>query len=173
MTLSRMNKALRVSFNSPQSGWMSLSLKAGEQSFVAAVSHAPYDSLRALIEGLAALLEERTRRVTVKWNCEPNEMDFEMSAEGDRASLKVLHFPDHRRRKGMRRALFSFAGSRLELCLAFWRALRSLHRDIETDEFDRNWRRSFPETEMQHLTEAVRAYKRKARAQILARLQTG
>jgi hypothetical protein len=162
-----MNKAFRVTFNSPQSGWMSLSLKAGEQSFVAAVSHTPYDSLRALIEGLRTVLEQSSTHVTVKWNCEPDELDFELRGEGDRVSLEVLHFPDHRRIKGTSRTLFSLAGSKLELCLPFWRALRALHRDIVTDEFDKNWRRSFPESEMQHLTEAVRAYKRKAKQQIL------
>lgn len=162
-----MKEAFRVSFNSPQSGWMSLSLEAKEQSTVAAVSHAPDDSLRALIEGLRALLEESSHRVTVKWNCEPDELDFELTGEGDRASLKVLHFPDHRRTKGTGRPLFSLTCSKLELCLPFWRALRSLHRDIETDEFDRNWRRPFPAAEMQQLTEAVRAYKRKAKAPTL------
>jgi hypothetical protein len=162
-----MSKAFRVSFNSPQSGWMSLSLKAGEQSLVAAVSHTPYDSLPALIEALSAMLDESARHVTVKWNCEPDELDFEFGSEADRASLKVLHFPDHRRTKGTCRTLFSLAGPKLELCLPFWRALRSLHRDIQTDEFDRNWRRPFPETLMQQLTEAVRAYKRQAKEQML------
>lgn len=162
-----MSKPFRVSFNSPQSGWMSLSLKAGEQSLVAAVSHAPDDSLRALIEALRAVLRESAHTITVKWNCEPDELDFEFKSEGDRASLEVLHFPDHRRAKGTARTLFSLMGPKLELCLPFWRALRSLHRDIETDEFDRNWRRPFPETEMQQLTEAVRAYKRKSKEQML------
>jgi hypothetical protein len=162
-----MNKAFLVSFNSPQSGWMSLSLKAGEQTLVAAVSHTPDDSLRALIEALRAVLDESAHRLTVKWNCEPDELDFEFTSEADRASLKVLHFPDHRRRKGTSRTLFSLTATKLELCLPFWRALRSLHRDIETDEFDRNWRRPFPEIEMQHFTEAVRTYKRKSKEQML------
>ncbi|HEX8138729.1 MAG TPA: hypothetical protein VF544_14275 [Pyrinomonadaceae bacterium] len=166
-----MSKAFRASFNSPQSGWMSLSLKAGEQSLVAAVSHAPDDSLRALIEALRAVLRESADTITVKWNCEPDELDFEFKSEADsadnRASLRVLHFPDHRRRKGTGRTLFSLVGPKLELCLPFWRALRSLHRDILTDEFERNWRRPFPEIEMQQLNEAVRAYRRKAKAQTL------
>jgi hypothetical protein len=162
-----MSKPFRVSFNSPQSGWMSLSLKAGEQSLVAAVSHAPDDSLRALLEALRAVLDESAHTITVKWNCEPDELDFEFKSKAGRASLKVLHFPSNRRAKATGRTLLSFAGPKLELCLPFWRALRSLHRDILTDEFDRNWRRPFPETEMQHLTEAVRAYKRQAQAQML------
>jgi hypothetical protein len=163
-----MSKPFLVSFNSPQSGWMSLSLKAGEQSLVAAVSHTPDDSLSALIEALRATLDEGAHSITVKWNCEPDELDFEFRSEADRASLRVLHFPDHRRTKGSSRTLFSATGPKLELCLPFWRALRSLHRDIETDEFDRNWRRPFPETEMKHLTEAVRTYKRRAKAQMLS-----
>jgi hypothetical protein len=164
-----MNKPFRVSFNSPQSGWMSLSLKEGEQGLVAAVSYTPYDSLRALIEALRAMLEESSQQLTVKWNCEPDELDFQLRAEADRVSLEVLHFPDHRRIKGTSRTLFSLTGPKLELCLPFWRALRSLHRDIETDEFDRNWQRPFPKSEMQHLTESVRAFKRKAKAEASGR----
>jgi hypothetical protein len=156
-----MDKPLSVSFNSPQSGFMSLSLKAADQSFVTAVACQPYDSLRALIEALTALLEAvPPQRFIVKWNCEPDEMDFQITARGDRVEFRIRHFPDHRRTKGTGRTVFSFQGSKLEFCLSFWRALRSLHRDIETDEFDRNWRRPFPETEMRHLTEAVRSFKR-------------
>jgi hypothetical protein len=162
-----MNKTFRVTFNSPQSGWMSLSLKAGEQSFVAAVSHAPDDSLRALMEALLALLDAGAQRITVKWNCEPDELDFEIRTKDERVEFKVLHFPDHRRLAGTSHVVFSLAVSKLEFCLAFWRALRALHRDIETDEFDKNWRRPFPHSEMRQLTEAFRAFKRQAKAPTL------
>jgi hypothetical protein len=160
-----MEQRFRVSFNSPQSGWMSLSLKAGEQSVVAVVSRLPYDSLRDLIESLAALLGEGRKGFNVKWSCEPDELDFRARATaGDRVAFKVIHYPDHRRLRDTGRVLFSLETSRLEFCLSFWRALRALHRDIVTDEFDRNWQRPFPEREMQRLTETLRAAKRDAKA---------
>lgn len=167
-----MNKSFRVSFNSPQSGFMSLSLEAGAESFITAVAYAPYDSLRELIEGLTALLGDGGKNVLVSWNCEPDEIDFELSASGaalDSVSFKVIHYPDHHRLARAARTLFSLRVSKLELCLAFWRALRDLHRHITTDEFDRNWRRPFPESEMRQLTEALRAFKRDAKAKTVDR----
>lgn len=164
-----MSKSFRVSFNSPQSGFMSLSLETGEQQFVNAVSSAPYDSLRELIEGLTALLTAG-RGFKVKWNCEPDELDFEAEAERDeRVSFKVIHYTDHRRLAETGRVLLTHTGSRLEICHSFWRALRDLRRHIATDEFDRNWRRPFPQTEMQQLTEALRSFKREAKARSLSR----
>jgi hypothetical protein len=161
-----MNKPFRVSFNSPQSGWMSLSLEAGEENFVAVVACKPYDSLRELIESLTALVDGNgvgKKSHTVKWSCEPDELDFKITVRNESVSLKVIHYTDHRRSSKKSRAVFTLQSSRLEFCLAFWRALRALHRDIETDEFDRNWRRPFPHTEMQQLTESVRAFKRQAK----------
>jgi hypothetical protein len=158
-----MNKSFRVSFNSPQSGFMSVSLNVGEQEFVTAVSSAPYDSLRELIEALTSLLLAAGHSFKVKWNCEPDELDFEITAEDDaRIEFRVIHYTDHRRLAETGRTLFSHTGSKLEICLGFWRALRDLRRNIATDEFDRNWRRPFPQSEMRQLTEALRSFKREA-----------
>jgi hypothetical protein len=166
-----MNKAFRVSFNSPQSGFMSLSLNAGEQQLVAAVSSAPYDSLRELIEALTSLLAAGVQGFKVKWNCEPDELDFELTADVDeRVSFKAIHYTDHRRLPETGRVLFSLRGTRLEICQGFWRALRDLRRHVATDEFDRNWRRPFPQSEMQQLTEALRSFKRAAKARSLTRV---
>lgn len=157
-----MNETLRVSFNSPQSGWMSLSLNAGEESFVTAAASAPYDSLRELIEGLTALIAG-SDGFMVKWNCEPDEFDFKIKARDDRVAFEVVHYTSHRRVAKDSRIVFSLQCSRLEFCLPFWRALRDLRRHIATDEFDRNWRRPFPHGEMKKLNEAFRSFKREAK----------
>jgi hypothetical protein len=155
-----MSQKFRVSFNSPQSGWMSIGLKAGQESFVTAVSHAPYDSLRDLILALGKLLQGKTS-ITVKWNREPEEYDFKLQCNGTSAQLDVIRYPDHRRLKSKSETVFSHHASALDLCLPFWKALRELHRDINVDEFDKNWRREFPEEEMQELTKLLRAVKRR------------
>jgi len=160
-----MDKSFRVSFNSPQSGWMSLSLNTADESLVTAVACAPYDSLQDLMVGLRALLSG-AKTLRVKWNCEPDEMDFHVTlSAGDRVTFKVLHYRDHQRLARTKRIVFSMQSSRLELCVPFWRALRDLHRNMATDEFDRNWRRPFPESEMRQLTESLRSFKRGAKAQ--------
>jgi hypothetical protein len=154
-----MNQQLRVSLESPQHGFMSLRLSGGGESFVAVVSHAPYDSLRDLIEALCGVLAGDTE-TTVKWNGEPEEYDFRLTSHGESVRLDIVHYPDHRRLAATSGNVFSFRGSRLEVCLPFWKELRGLRRRIAQDEFDRQWRREFPEREMQELTKRIRSLKR-------------
>lgn len=138
-------------------------MNAGDESFVAAASFAPYDSLRDLIEGLTALLKG-SESFMVKWNCEPDEFDFKVTATDDRVAFEVIHYTDHRRTPKASRVVFVLRSSKLEFCLPFWRALRDLRRNIAIDEYDRNWRRPFPQNEMLRLTEAVRSFKRQTNA---------
>ncbi|HYO63982.1 MAG TPA: hypothetical protein VER08_10160 [Pyrinomonadaceae bacterium] len=156
-----MGPALHVSFESPQSGFMSLGLRAGESRLVLGAACAPYDSLRELVEALSALLAEggRVRRVA-RWNCEPEEYDFELSAEGASASLTVTRHPAHARRAEDARAVFAYDAPRLALVLPFWRELRELRRRRAEDVFEKNWRRDFPDAELRELTRLVRARRR-------------
>lgn len=155
-----MDEKLRVSFNSPQCGWMSFELKAGEQTLADTLSYTPYDSLFDLINALRAILAEDTT-LRVKWALEPDELDLTFSARGDEAALEVDWYQNQQRAVGTGERVFSFRGSRLDLCHPFWKALRDLQGDIEVDEFARNWRREFPERELLRLTEEIRAYKQR------------
>lgn len=154
---------LNVSLESPQSGWMSLRLRAGEQSLVMGVSCTPGDSLRDLIKGLTAVLEGG-RHVRVRWNCEPEQFDFDFAIEGDSmAQLVVTRYPDHRRDSQTGHAVFSLHTSKSDVCLTFWKELRGLERRAETDVFAQNWRRPFPRREMQEFTKLVRRLRREMR----------
>jgi hypothetical protein len=153
-----MNQKLKVSFESPQHGFMSLRLSSGKQSFVAVVSHEPYDSLRDLIEALCEVLAG-DHEANVKWNSEPEEYDFKLAARDDSLQLDIIRYPDHRRLAAASSIIFSFRESKLETCLPFWKELRGLRRRTMQDEFDRQWRREFPEREMQELTKRIRALK--------------
>jgi hypothetical protein len=152
--IARMSEELRVSMESPQSGWMSVRLLAGGGRFLAVVRHAPYDSLRDLTETLAALAAGGGGGV-VRWNAEPEEYDFVFAAEGAGAGLRVHRYPDHRREEACVSTVFDYAGARRELCLAFWRELQSLRERAETDVFGQNWRRAFPESEFQKLSSSL------------------
>ncbi len=154
-----MSQKLRVSLESPQHGFMSLRLSSEKESFVAVVSHAPYDSLRDLIEALSAMLAGDGEAI-IKWNSEPEEYDFKLAAKDDSIQLDIIRYPDHRRLAAASSTVFSFHGSKLGACLPFWKELRDLHRRTIQDEFDRQWRRDFPEREMQELTKRIRALKR-------------
>lgn len=135
---------------------MSLRLRSGDEQLVLGVACMPYDSLHDLIEGLSALLVEARDEVLVRWNCEPEEYDFKIRAQGDDIALTVTRFPDHRRRKSASQEVFAHTGSRMEMCSAFWRELRELQRRSEEDVFASNWRRAFPQRELQELTRLIR-----------------
>lgn len=141
---------------------MSLRLRAGEQSLVMGVSCSPEDSLLDLIKGLTAILEG-SRHVRVRWNCEPEQFDFDIATEGDVAQLIVTRYPDHRRDSHAGESIFSLPMPKSDLCLPFWKELRGLERRSETDVFTQNWRRPFPRREMQEFTKLVRKLRREVR----------
>jgi len=161
-----MTQALNVSIESPQSGFMSLRLRAGEQSIVMGASCMPHDSLLELIEALSVLLESGAAgeaAAAVRWNCEPEEYDFRFTTHGARVRFTITHHLDQRRTAGASRQVFSWMGSEFELCVPFWRELRDLRRRIATDVYDQNWRRPFPHQQMRRLTELLRGRKREVR----------
>ena len=153
-----MTPKLRVSFNSPQSGFMSIGLDAGAAHFVTAVAHLPYDSLRDLITALSALCAGE-KKVVVKWNCEPEEYDFEFHRKGGEAELNIVRFPNHQRLNSKREIVFSYSDSAANICESFRVALSELYMDRNVDEFDKNWRREFPEEAMRELTSRLKTVK--------------
>jgi len=147
-----------VSLESPQSGWMSLRLRAGAESFVAVMSHAPYDSLRDLIEGLTALAAGGGG-FTVKWNAEPEEYDFEFEPAGTEVELRVARYAGHRAGDSPS-VVFAHRGPRAEVCQSFWHEFEWLRERRDTDVYEQNWRRAFPEREMQDFTRALKSSER-------------
>ncbi len=142
---------------------MSFRLRAGEQSLVMGASHAPNDSLVDLIEGLTAMLAgSNSDHITVRWNCEPEEFDFVFVTEDGNVAFAVTRYPDHRRAPDAGREVFAHSDTKLNVCLPFWRELRGLQRRADTDVFAQNWRRPFPQREMQNFTKLIRAAKRQS-----------
>jgi hypothetical protein len=159
-----MTEKFRVVFNSPQSGFMSVGLSCGEGEFTTAVACGPYDSLRDLAAALARLARGETSAAVVRWNCEPDELDFRFAADGERLSLAVVYYPTHRREERASETVFAASGARAEVCAAFQEVFARLQEDAETDEFASNWRREFPEREANDLAAAVAALGRKEEA---------
>lgn len=152
-----MAETLRVTFNSPQSGWMSLELRAGEKHFVEVVSYTPYDSVRELVNAVAAIAVADGEGVIARWAVEPGEFDFVFNARGDEAELRVVRHMGYRRVKGEGEEVFAYRGARLDVCRAFWSALRRLQADADVDGYAQNWRREFPEDDIRELTKVIRA----------------
>lgn len=150
-----MTEKLFVSFNSPQCGYMSICLRAGdEREFTTAMRYKPYDSLTDWMKTLSSLIVGEGA-FTVKWNAEPEEFDFNVERKGENVWLNVIRYQDHRRFDASKATIFTFEGDLKEFCLAFWKTLENLRRDIETDEFDKNWRREFPQQEFDRLRALV------------------
>ena len=145
---------LRVVFNSPQSGYMSVGLRAGAREFATAVSCRPHDSLRDLISSLTRLARGETPPAVVRWNCEPDELDFRFEADGDGLRLTVVHYATHKRDEPSGQTVFEAAGTRAEILAAFRAALEELRADAEVDVFESNWRRKFPEKQLREFVGA-------------------
>ena len=144
-----------VTFNSPQSGYMSVGLRAGAHEFATAVSCRPRDSLRELISALTRLARGETAAATVRWNCEPDELDFRFETDGDGLRLAVVHYATHRREEPSSQTVFEAAGKRAEIFGAFRETLEELWADAEVDVFESNWRRKFPERQLREFVGAV------------------
>jgi len=149
-----MPEKLRVVFNSPQSGYMSVGLRAGGREFAAAVSCRPRDSLLELISALTRLARGETTSATVRWNCEPDELDFRFRSDGGRLRFTVVHYATHRREEPSRRTVFEAGGAHAEILGAFRAALEELRADAEVDVFESNWRRKFPERQLREFVTA-------------------
>ena len=150
-------RGLAVVFNSPQSGFMSLGLRFRGQEFTTAVACGPYRSLEDLIGALTALARGEEGAAVVRWNCEPDELDFSFESAGDELRFEVFHYATHAREAEMRQRVFAAAGTRAEVCGEFLHALEELRRDREVDVFESNWRREFPEREFAELARACAA----------------
>ncbi len=138
---------------------MSLRLRAGAAEFVAVMSHAPYDSVRELIEGLTALVAGGAG-FNVKWNAEPEEYDFEFEPAGAEVELRVARYARRRRAEDAPAVVFTHRGPHAEICLPFWREFKRLRDRRETDVYEQNWRRAFPERELQEFTRALKAHRK-------------
>lgn len=136
---------------------MSLGLRSGEQEFTTAVACGPYPSLEDLIAALTALASGETRAAVVRWNCEPDELDFSFESAGELLRLEVFHYATHARAAESRERVFGAAGARGEICGEFLHALADLRRDRDVDVFASNWRREFPEREFAELERACAA----------------
>lgn len=148
-----MNSKFRVSFNSPQSGFMSVGLKFGAKRFLAAMACNPYRSLEDLMRALASILSGDTEAI-VRWNEEPEEFDFVFRRADDDLELAVVRYASHKRKNG--EVTFRAGGTVHEVVMPFWTTFQELKRDLGTDEFTRNWRRPFPAEEYAELERAIK-----------------
>jgi len=157
-----MANKLEVSFNSPQCGWMSIGFGDGASEFHTTTAHAPHErALPELLGILTALLEKDANgdEFTLKWNRNPEEFDFRFVRRGGAdALLEIYQYPSERRDAAERERIFTHDGKIRDICEAFYETFAQLYADKNTDEFEFNWRQSFPLAEFQIFENKLRSY---------------
>ena len=156
-----MPNKLEVSFNSPQCGWMSIGFAGEREEFHTTTAHAPHErALPELLEILTALLDKNSaeNEFTLKWNRNPEEFDFHFARQNERLILEIYQYPSDERRNAERERVFTHNGEVNDVCQAFYETFAQLHADKNTDEFEFNWRQSFPLAEFQRFEQALKSY---------------
>ncbi len=156
-----MANKLEVSFNSPQCGWMSIGFDDGASEFHTTTAHAPHErALSELLEILTALLDKDSAddEFTLKWNRNPEEFDFRFARRGEDALLEIYQYPGETREMSERERIFAHDGKISDICQAFYETFAQLDADKNTDEFEFNWRQSFPLVEFQTFENKLRSY---------------
>lgn len=147
-----MTQKLEVSFNSPQCGWMSIGFDDGVSEFHTTTAHAPHElALPELLRILTALSDSNSpeNEYLLKWNRDPEEFDFSFLRDGEKLLLQIYQYPTDERETSERELVFSHAGSVKDVLEAFSTTFEQLYEDRDTDEFEFNWRQSFPFAEFE------------------------
>ena len=141
-----MEDKLKVSFNSPQCGWMSIGFSDGTSEFHTTTAHAPYKG--ALGDLMRILTELRDGDApferTLKWNRDPEEFDLRFIREDGKALIQIFQYPTDERDESERELVFTHLDNIDNITTAFAATFEQLYADRETDEFEFNWREPFP-----------------------------
>jgi hypothetical protein len=153
---SIMEKMLKVSFNSPQCGWMSIGFEDGVNEFQTTTAHAPHSTaLPELMRILTSLADANSpeNEFLLKWNRDPEEFDFHFVRNGQDLLIEICQYPTEDRESAERELVYSHKGTVREAVAAFAETFNQLYEDRDTDEFEFNWRQPFPFREYEEFKE--------------------
>lgn len=140
-----------ISLESPQCGWMALSVTGGDNFVCYGASCTPFDSLGDLLRGVTALLNGQDS-LTVNWNAEPEQYDWHLQKDGEQIVLRIVYYSDSRRDTAEAREVFVYSLLLKELAHDVEAEVRELQARAERDVFESNWRRPFPAAELEQLS---------------------
>jgi hypothetical protein len=148
---------LRVSFDGPQQGWLTISFGFGEEIFRLSVEHVPFDVVTELANGLHDLLCGHPSAIA-RGTDGPIEYQLVFGQEGNAIKFEVVASYEMLAGK-TRETLFVFSDALHRLVRPFWKALRDLETRLPMTEYEAQWREAFPMREMSLLTEKIRGKK--------------
>jgi hypothetical protein len=141
-----------VRFGHPAHGWLPLTIEVDGNPLEFLISCTPNDFLDGLINSLLSFLSYKGKFVATA-NEEPKENEFLFDNTGDHPIFRIIQYEDARRKENSGIELFKYEAEPLSIVLAFWRALRRLERQDKDGIFQNQWRRNFPTSAMQRLSE--------------------
>jgi hypothetical protein len=150
---------LKVSFNSPQCGWMSIGFTDGKSEFHTTTAHAPYKgALGEMMQILTRLADENSEETDfiLKWNRDPEAYDFHFYRELGNFILEIYEFPTGNRAETCS-LVYSYVGEPGQALKAFAETFDQLYRDKDTDDFEINWRQPFPVEEYEQFKGKIAA----------------
>jgi hypothetical protein len=151
-----MSDSFRVRFEKPVCGSLPITLTRNDQTLFFIASDTPYDSLFDLVRALITVVLTDTVRCSVRWNTEPVECEFHFRMGIGTTTLTIIEWPDSSRQRENSQTVFLLHGSRMEVVIPFWRALRQL----ESHTSERwEWQHPFPTSDMQNLDQHIRRVK--------------
>jgi hypothetical protein len=145
-----------VRFEHPAVGSLPITLTANDDTFSFIASHTPYDSLSDLITALTTIVLTNTVDISVRCNTEPIEYEFRFATDASDIILTVIQWSDSTRPRENRQSVFTVRGSRMEIVLPFWRALRQLESQATTRW---EWQHPFPAHDMRKLAKHIQGGK--------------
>ena len=145
---------LKVRFGEPEHGWMSVSILANEVELLRIDASDIYPSLHLLVDALSAMLDSRAEK-TVDWTEEPNEIEMRFTRDSENIKLEISSFLSSFRPLNSSESDFAFVGTYDEICLPFWRALRSLEGRYLPEDLAQLWTEPFPHRKLALLTQQL------------------
>lgn len=113
---------LKLSFAEPRNGWLSVSLNVGSKEFEFSASDVPNNPVEDLCNALFDVFANRGAGVW--WHLEPDGYYFQFSSAEGQVQLRVFFARGSDRQQ--RTEVASVCGSKEEILLPLWRALRKL-----------------------------------------------
>jgi hypothetical protein len=153
--MTKQNK-LNIRFDDPENGWIGIEIDFGDNRLEQNLSYAGYNGFSELVLAIMNLWSGPCPKLLATWLVEPIEYDFVFERSQNQVNFEVIEYPNHRRKIGLGEIVFQWSGNYKEICLSFWRALRSLEGRFSTDELTRRYHSEWPATDMIHLTNMIK-----------------
>ena len=152
-----MRAKLKVSFDGPQHGWITLSLDSGHDAVQFSVEHVPFDLITELASALRDLLCGRPSAMA-RGNDGP--IAYQLVFEQAEGLINLRVFADYEKFAGKTRdELFAYADARYQVVRPFWKALRDLETKQTLTAYQAQWREVFPVREMSLLMDKIKETK--------------